>query len=266
MKLAEVQEEADNMEEAIREYQNALELRKAHLEPHSRLIAETLSALAFAYSIERRNDEALQSYLSAFDVISLRKQFLEKQHNDSSLPDKGKGKERSDDSHLGPESAEYKELTELLTDVQEKIDALKGLKQDELPMRGESAKMAESVFAAPLVSTAASGVSASLAELQEPAGQETAHPAKPTVPVHHLGVFGRSSKKNSSSSSASSSSSGSQVTSTNTEPKAEGSFTKRKRNDMEDSSANRGDDTLKQITDLDLKKDEAVTKRQKVED
>lgn len=113
MRLAEVHEESDNIVEAIGEYERALSLRRTHLEPHSRLLAEVYSCLAFDYSLEKRNAEAMDAYSKAAECIEKKIASLEEASGD-----KGKGK--SDES-VPAATEEIAELRSILEDVRERV-------------------------------------------------------------------------------------------------------------------------------------------------
>jgi tetratricopeptide (TPR) repeat protein len=111
--LAEIHEESDNIAAAIEEHERALGLIQARLEPHSRLIAEVYSRLAFDYSLEKRNEEARKAHVKAAECVEKRLALLE----DEIAGDKGKGK--SEDSPAATE--EIAELRAILEDLREKV-------------------------------------------------------------------------------------------------------------------------------------------------
>jgi hypothetical protein len=201
MRLAEVHEESDNLAEAINEYERALALRRAHLEPHSRLIAEVYSCLAFDYSLEKRNRDALDAHHKAAECIEKRIAFLEDQAA-ASGGDKGKGKT---EDVLPAATEEITELRAILEDLREKVPsfnhlACRSLAQPMLPhsllqidglkdveAEDTAVREAGAMFSPPSASPSAQPATDKPAAAAPLAGLQPAQ-------VHHLGVFGRSKK------------------------------------------------------------------------
>lgn len=109
MRLAEVHEESDNIIDAISEYERALTIRKAHLEPHSRLVAEVYSCMAFDYALEKRNTEAIESYKKAAECIEKQLANLEEQASSS------------DSEVRTSATTEIAELREVFADLKERV-------------------------------------------------------------------------------------------------------------------------------------------------
>lgn len=113
--MAEVHEESDNMTLAIEEYERALVLRRAHLEPHSRLIAEVYSCMAFDFTMEKRNADALNAYKHAAQCVEKKIVFL--QHTAETSQHKGK----EDPQDTKSVRDEINELSAILEDLHEKV-------------------------------------------------------------------------------------------------------------------------------------------------
>lgn len=117
MRLAEVHEESDNIAAAIEEHKQALALRLAHLEPHSRLLAEVYSRLAFDYSLEKQNAEARSAHVKAAECVEKKLALLESEVA-SSAGDKGKDKA---EGATPAATEEIAELRAILEDLREKV-------------------------------------------------------------------------------------------------------------------------------------------------
>ncbi|KAI3375196.1 hypothetical protein L3Q82_021697, partial [Scortum barcoo] len=118
LKLGEVSAESGNYTQALEDFQECLKLQVKHLDPDSRLLAETHYQLGLTYSLNLQYSEAIDELNSSISVIKSRLAKLQE------LLDKAEGPEA-----LPDERKEMEELKALLPEIQEKVeDATEGLK------------------------------------------------------------------------------------------------------------------------------------------
>ncbi|XP_033959598.1 histone-binding protein N1/N2-like [Pseudochaenichthys georgianus] len=118
LKLGEVSSESGNYTQAMEDFQECLKLQVKHLDPDSRLLAETHYQLGLTYALNLQYRQAIEELNSSSSVIKSRldklKQLLEKAEGPEALPEERK---------------EMEELKALLPEIQEKVeDATEGLK------------------------------------------------------------------------------------------------------------------------------------------
>ncbi|XP_047445459.1 histone-binding protein N1/N2-like [Mugil cephalus] len=118
LKLGEVSAESGNYTQALEDFQECLKLQVKHLDPDSRLLAETHYQLGVTYSLNLQYTEAIEALNSSIAVIKSRLEKLQE------MLDKAEGPEA-----LPDERKEMEELKALLPEIQEKVeDATEGLK------------------------------------------------------------------------------------------------------------------------------------------
>uniref|UniRef100_A0A8C6U7I2 Nuclear autoantigenic sperm protein n=1 Tax=Neogobius melanostomus TaxID=47308 RepID=A0A8C6U7I2_9GOBI len=118
LKLGEVSAESGNYTQAIEDFQECLKLQLKHLEPNSRLLAETHYQLGLTYSLNCQYKQAIDELDRSISVIKSRLEKLQE------LIDKAEGPDA-----LPEERQELEELKALLPEIQEKVeDATEGLK------------------------------------------------------------------------------------------------------------------------------------------
>nr|XP_046263526.1 histone-binding protein N1/N2-like [Scatophagus argus]XP_046263527.1 histone-binding protein N1/N2-like [Scatophagus argus] len=118
LKLGEVSAESGNYTQALEDFQECLKLQMKHLDPDSRLLAETHYQLGLTYSLNLQYSQAIEELNSSISVIKSRldklKELLDKAEDPEALPEERK---------------EMDELKALLPEIQEKVeDATEGLK------------------------------------------------------------------------------------------------------------------------------------------
>uniref|UniRef100_A0A3Q3VKG5 Tetratricopeptide SHNi-TPR domain-containing protein n=1 Tax=Mola mola TaxID=94237 RepID=A0A3Q3VKG5_MOLML len=118
LKLGEVSSESGNYTQALEDFQECLKLQVKHLDPDSRLLAETHYQLGLTYSLDLQHSRAVEELNSSIAVIRSRldklRELLEKAEGPEALPEERK---------------EMEELEALLPEIQEKVeDTTEGLK------------------------------------------------------------------------------------------------------------------------------------------
>ncbi|KAI9526277.1 hypothetical protein NQZ68_040809 [Dissostichus eleginoides] len=107
-----------NYTQAMEDFQECLKLQVKHLDPDSRLLAETHYQLGLTYALNLQYSQAIEELNSSSSVIKSRLDKL------MQLLEKAKGPEA-----LPEERKEMEELKALLPEIQEKVeDATEGLK------------------------------------------------------------------------------------------------------------------------------------------
>ncbi|KAF3858687.1 hypothetical protein F7725_011888, partial [Dissostichus mawsoni] len=106
------------LNQAMEDFQECLKLQVKHLDPDSRLLAETHYQLGLTYALDLQYSQAIEELNSSSSVIKSRLDKL------MQLLEKAKGPEA-----LPEERKEMEELKALLPEIQEKVeDATEGLK------------------------------------------------------------------------------------------------------------------------------------------
>ncbi|XP_034780600.2 histone-binding protein N1/N2-like isoform X3 [Acipenser ruthenus] len=118
LKLGEISVESGNYPQATEDFQECLAIQKKHLEPHSRLLAETHYQLGLVFGYINQYGKAIEHFNHSVEVIESRLAMLK------DVIDKAK----SDDNVL-EDKKEMEEIKLLLPDIREKIeDAKEGQK------------------------------------------------------------------------------------------------------------------------------------------
>ncbi|XP_041127343.1 nuclear autoantigenic sperm protein-like isoform X4 [Polyodon spathula] len=118
LKLGEISVESGNYPQATEDFQECLAIQKQHLEPHSRLLAETHYQLGLVFGYINQYSKAIEHFNHSVEVIESRLAMLKE------VIDKAK----SDESVL-EDKKEMEEIKLLLPDIREKIeDAKEGQK------------------------------------------------------------------------------------------------------------------------------------------
>ncbi|TMS09450.1 Nuclear autoantigenic sperm protein [Larimichthys crocea] len=126
LKLGEVSAESGNYSQALDDFQECLKLQVKHLDPDSRLLAETHYQLGLTYSLNLQYSQAIEELKSSISVIKSRLDKLQ------GLLDKAEGPEA-----LPEERKEMEELKALLPEIQEKVeDATESLKTSSEAAKG----------------------------------------------------------------------------------------------------------------------------------
>uniref|UniRef100_A0A3B3WKD6 Tetratricopeptide SHNi-TPR domain-containing protein n=1 Tax=Poecilia mexicana TaxID=48701 RepID=A0A3B3WKD6_9TELE len=177
LKLGEVSVESGNYNQALEDFQECLKLQVKHLDPDSRLLAETHYQLGVAHSLNLQYALAIQALNSSISVIKNRLEKLQE------MMDKAEGPEALED-----ERKEMEELKALLPEIQEKVeDATEGMKSS-----AEAAQDGASSSSALPDSTVSPADSSSSPALQS-TNSTSEHP--PTVPVSDISHLVRKKRK-----------------------------------------------------------------------
>ncbi|MGH0122545.1 UNVERIFIED_CONTAM: hypothetical protein FKN15_038095 [Acipenser sinensis] len=118
LKLGEISVESGNYPQATEDFQECLAIQKKHLEPHSRLLAETHYQLGLVFSYINQYSKAIEHFNHSVEVIESRLAMLKE------VIDKAKS-----DENVLEDKKEMEEIKLLLPDIREKIeDAKEGQK------------------------------------------------------------------------------------------------------------------------------------------
>ncbi|XP_033861907.3 histone-binding protein N1/N2-like isoform X3 [Acipenser ruthenus] len=118
LKLGEISVESGNYPQATEDFQECLAIQKKHLEPHSRLLAETHYQLGLVFSYINQYGKAIEHFNHSLEVIESRLAMLKE------VIDKAKS-----DENVSEDKKEMEEIKLLLPDIREKIeDAKEGQK------------------------------------------------------------------------------------------------------------------------------------------
>lgn len=121
LKLGEVGLETEQYEQAIGDLRECLKLQQEHLEPESRLIAETHYQIGLACSFNTHHDDALTEFRLAVKTIETKIAKLTVVIEAAEA--QGKGKEpASFDDPIVQAQKEVKDLREILPDILAKIE------------------------------------------------------------------------------------------------------------------------------------------------
>ncbi|KAK1165085.1 histone-binding protein N1/N2-like isoform X3 [Acipenser oxyrinchus oxyrinchus] len=118
LKLGEISVESGNYPQATEDFQECLAIQKKHLEPHSRLLAETHYQLGLVFSYINQYSKAIEHFNHSMEVIESRLAMLKE------VIDKAES-----DENVSEDKKEMEEIKLLLPDIREKIeDAKEGQK------------------------------------------------------------------------------------------------------------------------------------------
>ncbi|KAK1164252.1 histone-binding protein N1/N2-like isoform X3 [Acipenser oxyrinchus oxyrinchus] len=118
LKLGEISVESGNYPQATEDFQECLAIQKKHLEPHSRLLAETHYQLGLVFGYINQYGKAIEHFNHSVEVIESRLAMLKE------VIDKAES-----DENVSEDKKEMEEIKLLLPDIREKIeDAKEGQK------------------------------------------------------------------------------------------------------------------------------------------
>ncbi|XP_041133001.1 nuclear autoantigenic sperm protein-like isoform X2 [Polyodon spathula] len=171
LKLGEISVESGNYPQATEDFQECLAIQKKHLEPHSRLLAETHYQLGLVFGYINQYSKAIEHFNHSVEVIESRLAMLKE------VIDKAKS-----DESVSEDKKEMEEIKLLLPDIREKIeDAKEGQKSG----KAASAAILETLTGGSTsgFSGENSGVSASMIPVK---AAEVASSSKSVSDISHL--------------------------------------------------------------------------------
>ncbi|XP_005811096.1 nuclear autoantigenic sperm protein-like [Xiphophorus maculatus] len=177
LKLGEVSAESGNYNQALEDFQECLKVQLKHLDPDSRLLAETHYQLGVTHSLNLQYVPAIQALNNSISVIKNRLEKLQEMMDKAESPEA-----------LEEERKEMEELKALLPEIQEKVeDATEGMKSS-----AEAAQDGASSSSALPDSTVGPADSSSSPALQS-TNSTSVHPS--TVPVSDISHLVRKKRK-----------------------------------------------------------------------
>ncbi|XP_054889276.1 nuclear autoantigenic sperm protein-like [Poeciliopsis prolifica] len=178
LKLGEVSAESGNYNQALEDFQECLKLQLKHLDPDSRLLAETHYQLGVTHSLNLQYAPAVQALNDSISVIKNRLGNLQEMMDKAESPEA-----------LEEERKEMEELKALLPEIQEKVDdANEGMKSS-----AEADQDGASSSSALPESTISPADSSSSPALQSTNSSSSEHPS--TVPVSDISHLVRKKRK-----------------------------------------------------------------------